>query len=85
MKANKNAKGGVQGTLDAVLEKTLEVKAYMHEGVTHAIVQFVVCDDQVGVVVVLCKDTDFPRLGTCCCGKTCISQLSCCNETQNNV
>ena len=58
MKANKKTKGGVQVTLDAVLEKASNIKVYTREGATHSIAQFVACDDQVGATVELRNDTD---------------------------
>ena len=51
MKEDKKRKGGTQATLDRMLEKTAEVKTYSREGATHAIAQFVACDDQVGAWV----------------------------------
>jgi hypothetical protein len=60
MQGEKKAKGGVQTTLDAVLEKMAEVKTYMREGVTHAIAQLVACDDQVSATLVLQDNTDIP-------------------------
>jgi hypothetical protein len=57
MKVDKKAARGVQLTLDAMLEKPSEVKVYMHDGATHAVAQFVPCDDQVCVMVVVwCVD-----------------------------
>ena len=74
MKMDKNTKGGVQSTLDAALEKTKEVKTYTREEVTHAVAQFVACDDQVGAMVVMQDDIDICRLlGSCCQRKTYIS------------
>ena len=35
----------VQSTLDGVLEKLAYMKLYTHEGVTHAVAQFIACDD----------------------------------------
>jgi hypothetical protein len=59
MKVDKKAAGGVQLTLDATLEKPSEVKVYMRDGATHAVAQFIACDDQVCVMVVVwCVDAE---------------------------
>jgi hypothetical protein len=50
--------GGVQSTLDGVVEKQSQVKAYTREEATHAIAQLVACDDQVRVIVVFCAHID---------------------------
>ena len=52
-------------TLDGVLEKLAYMKLYTHEGVTHAVVQFVACDDQVYEVVMLCIEIDSLQPGSC--------------------
>jgi hypothetical protein len=88
MKEDKKRKGGTQATLDGMLEKTAEVKTYSREGATHAIVQFVACDDQVGAgaMVMLQDDIDIRRLlGFCCWRKTYISKLPCCDEAQDDT
>ncbi|KAI0269521.1 hypothetical protein BGY98DRAFT_937844 [Russula aff. rugulosa BPL654] len=46
MKLNKKATRAVQLTLDGVLEKLPDAKIYTRDGMTHAIAQFVACDDQ---------------------------------------
>jgi hypothetical protein len=58
MKVDKKASGGVQLTLDGALEKLSEVKIYTRDGATHAIAQFIVCNDQVCVMVVQCVDAE---------------------------
>ncbi|KAF8495247.1 hypothetical protein F5888DRAFT_1615945, partial [Russula emetica] len=58
MKVDKKVSGGVQLTLDGALEKPSKVKVYMHDGATHAIAQFVACDDQVCVMVVRRVDAE---------------------------
>jgi hypothetical protein len=59
MKVDKKAAEGVQLMLDATLEKPLEVKVYTHDGATHAVAQFVACNDQVCVMVVVwCVDAE---------------------------
>ena len=55
----------VQSTLDGVLEKLAYMKLYTHEGVTHAVAQFVACDDQVCEVVMLCIEIDSLQPGSC--------------------
>jgi hypothetical protein len=45
MKVDKKATGRAKLTLDAVLEKPSKVKIYMCDEATHAVAQFVVCDD----------------------------------------
>jgi hypothetical protein len=45
MKVDKKGTGGAQLTLDGALEKLLEVKMYTRDGATHAVAQFVACDD----------------------------------------
>ena len=52
MKMDKRAKGGAQLTLDAALVKPSDAKLYTRDGATHAVAQFVACDDQVCVMVV---------------------------------
>jgi hypothetical protein len=67
MKVDKKGTAGGQLTLDGALEKPLEVKTYMCDGATHAVAQFVACDDQVCVMVVLRLDVDVVGPGSCCC------------------
>jgi hypothetical protein len=51
MKELKNkSTGGIQSTLDGVLEKQSE-KLCTREGVTHTVAQFIVCDDQVQMAI----------------------------------
>lgn len=66
MKADK-AKGETQQTLDGVLEKSAGVKPYTREEATHAVAQFVACDDQVSAIVVLRIDVDIVGPGSCSC------------------
>jgi hypothetical protein len=67
MKVDKKAIGGVQQTLDEALEKASEVKMFTCDGTTHAVAQFVACNDQVSVmpVVVQCTNTDIVEPGSC--------------------
>jgi len=44
MKIDKKA-SGVQLMLDGALEKQSEMRVYTCDGVTHAVAQFVACDD----------------------------------------
>jgi len=52
MKVDKKATEGAQLTLDGALEKQSEAKIYIHDGAIHAVAQFIICDDQVCVMVV---------------------------------
>jgi len=61
------AKGGTQQTLDRALEKSVDVKLYMHDGVTHTVAQFIMCDDQMSAIVILCIDVDIVGPGSCSC------------------
>lgn len=45
--ASKKPTGRTQSTLDGTFEKKAEVKVFTREAATHAIAQFVACDDQV--------------------------------------
>jgi hypothetical protein len=65
MKVDKKAIGRVQQTLDGALEKASEVKPFTRDGTTHAVAQFVACDDQVCVMVVQRVDTDIVHPGSC--------------------
>jgi hypothetical protein len=67
MKVDKKGMAGGQLTLDGALEKPLEVKTYMHDGATYAVAQFVACNDQVCVMVVLRVNVDIVGPGSCCC------------------
>jgi predicted secreted protein len=69
MKTDKKATGRVQQTLDGALEKVSEVKTFTRDGTTHAIAQFVACDDQVSVCVSVVQrvDTDIVGPGSCPC------------------
>lgn len=67
MKVDKKATGGVQLTLDGVLEKQSEAKIYTRDGATHAVAQFVACDDQVCVMVVWRVDAQIGWPGSCSC------------------
>ena len=55
----------VQSTLDRVLEKLAYVKLYMREGATHAVAQFIACNDHVREVVMLCIEIDSLQPGSC--------------------
>ncbi len=57
MKVDRKVAGGVQLMLDGTLEKPQEVKTYTHDGATHAVAQFIVCDDQVCARVVQCIES----------------------------
>ena len=58
---------GVQLTLDGALKKPEDVKMYTRDGATHAVAQFVACDDQVRMMVVLGIDVDAVGPGSCYC------------------
>ena len=45
--AEKKPTGRSQSTLNGTFEKKAHMKMFTHEAATHAIVQFVACDDQV--------------------------------------
>ena len=45
--ASKKPTGRTQSTLDGTFEKKAEAKVFTREAATHAIAQFVACDDQV--------------------------------------
>ena len=66
MKVDKKATREAQLTLDAVLEKPSEVKIYTCDEVSYAVAQFIVCDDQVCVIVVQHVDAQI-RPGSCSC------------------
>jgi hypothetical protein len=54
----KESTGGTQLTLNRALEKPIEVKTCMCDEVTHAVAQFIVCNDQVCMMVVQRVDVD---------------------------
>ena len=58
MKVDKKVTGGTQLTLDGVLEKLEDMKTYTHDGATHAVAQFVACNDQMCKVMILHADVD---------------------------
>ena len=84
MKIDKKATGA-QLTLDGVLEKREEEKIYTRDGATHAVAQFVACNDQVCAMVVWCIEADIVQPGSCSCRKADISKLPCSNEAQDNT
>ena len=47
---NNKPTGGIQLTLDGVLEKQ-SVKLFTHKGVMHAVARFITCDDQVQMAI----------------------------------
>lgn len=53
MKADKKVTGGTQLTLDGALRKPTEAKIYTCDVATLAVAQFVACDDQVHLMVVV--------------------------------
>ena len=57
MKVDRKVAGGVQLMLDRTLEKPQEVKTYMHDGATHAVAQFIACNDQVCARMVWCIES----------------------------
>ncbi len=67
MKADKKVTGAAQQMLDGVLKKPQDMKTYMRDGATYAIAQFVVCNDQVCAMMVLCIDVDVVGPGSCSC------------------
>jgi hypothetical protein len=79
MKLDKKATG-VQLTLDGALKKPEDVKMYTRDGATHAVAQFVACDDQVRMMMVLGIDVDAVGPGSCYYREANFSQLSCCYE-----
>jgi len=85
MKVDKKATGGAQLTLDRMLEKQSKVKIYMCDGATHAVAQFVVCDDQVCMMAVWHVDAQIGWPGSCSCWKTNFLQLFGGNEAQDDL
>jgi hypothetical protein len=67
MKVDKKATEGAQLTLDGALEKQSKVKIYIHNGATHAVAQFVMCNDQVYVMAVQHVNAQIGWPSSCSC------------------
>ncbi len=67
MKVDKKVTGAAQQMLDGVLEKLQDMKTYTRDGATHAVAQFVACNDQVCAMMVLHIDVDVVGPGSCSC------------------
>jgi len=59
--------GEAQLTLDGALEKQSKAKIYIHNGATHAVAQFVMCNDQVYVMAVQHVNAQIGWPSSCSC------------------